>query len=835
MKRRNFLKLSAAASAVTCVVGCGSSNDDKPETPEIPEIPENPYPDGTHFSACLVNCGSNCPIKYHSKDGVITQIETDYALEDQYGNHQVRACVRGRSLRQRTYAADRIKAPMKRVGKRGEGKFEEISWDEAFETIASKVTTLRDQYGPRSIYFHYGTGAYYGFNSANALKRALGASGGFLSSYSNYSWAQINAATPAILGDRTQSGSYLSEIANSDLFLGFGFNPFEIRMSGSGEQYDMLNALKTNPNLEVLLVDPRYTDTAVGRASKWYGIRPGTDGALAEAIAHEMISSGWVEQNSKAFIDKYAIGYDRESLENLKAEIEADSEHKLTKYKDLIDVEENYKDYILREGKYAGEELHDAAWAATVTGIDEIRIKEIAQKLMSSNAPYISIGAGTNRHACGEQTVRSLYMLPILTGKIGQPGTSNGALPRNYGRGTSGGLGQLNDQRAQISFFTWAEAIERGAEMDVLHDGVSRLDSDELDENGNGVLGTNIKAVFSAAGNALINQHSDINHTRKILEDESKCELVVVCDCWMTPSAEFADILLPDTTWLETNDLAGDSYASGQTGYVTFMKGIKPLYNARSMYQIGLGMAKAFGVEAAYSEGKTEEQWLEDAYQATKSRNSDWDMPDTYAEAQEIGVFRNFAPSTYIAMKSFIDDPENNPVTTPSGKMEIFSLDWAHKADTLIMRSDKPYDQITPLPEYTVPWQGYEDVDTKDDYPLQLAGYHTKGRTHSSYHNVPWLREAVEDALWINPQDAGGMANGTQVIVESPNGKIQVPIKITPRVMPGVVALGQGAWYKKGANDVDVGGCINTLTNYHPTPVSKGNPQHTIRVRINKA
>ncbi|WP_122991009.1 molybdopterin-dependent oxidoreductase, partial [Escherichia coli] len=88
------------------------------------------------WSACTVNCGSRCPLRMHVVDGEIKYVETDNTGDDNYdGLHQVRACLRGRSMRRRVYNPDRLKYPMKRVGKRGEGKFERISWDEALSLI----------------------------------------------------------------------------------------------------------------------------------------------------------------------------------------------------------------------------------------------------------------------------------------------------------------------------------------------------------------------------------------------------------------------------------------------------------------------------------------------------------------------------------------------------------------------------------------------------------------------------------------------------------------------------------------------------------------------------
>ncbi|MBY6095060.1 DMSO/selenate family reductase complex A subunit [Ferrimonas balearica] len=820
MLRRDFLKLSASAGAVTCLAACGDDDNDNDNEPVAPPEVGN---ETINFSACLVNCGSNCPLKVFSEEGIITRIETDHATTDQYGDHQVRACLRGRSMKQRTYAADRLKAPMKRKAgsRRGSGQFEEITWEQAFQEIGQKVLELQANYGPRSIFHHYSSGAYYGFASSACLQRALRLSGGHLNYYGNYSWATLNVASPATFGTGGTSGTRLSEIRNSDLVVGFAFNPFEIRMSGSGEQIDFLNAIeqrRKTGNLDVIIVDPRYTDSNLGKENQWLPIRPGTDGALAEAVAYQMISSGWVEQNSKAFLDQYAIGYDRASLER------AQSDN--PDYATLINPEENYHDYIIGVGAYTLARTPD--WAAAICGIPSRLIVDLADKIMNAKSPYITIGAGCNRQACGEQTMRALYMLPILTGKLGQSGVNNGELPTNFGLSRSGMSAGANPESASISFYTWAEAIERGAEMTPNRDAVKGLGE------GEDKLGVNIKAVFSSSGNAIINQHSDINHTRQILEDDSLCELIVVVDCWMTASARFADYILPDTTWVESNDLADDSYASGETGYLTFMStSLEPLYNCRTLYQIGLGLAQVFGKEQEYSEGRSEQEWLEYLYEGTRASNPELNLPATYAEAQQVGFYRRHSPNTYVALQDFVNGGE--PLSTPSGKIEIYSLDWAKKRAEWIPASDQPYDQITPLPQYTAAWQGYEDEATRNEYPLQIVGYHTKGRVHSSYHNVEWLREAVEDAAWFNPMDAAryGVTKGQMITLTSPRGAIRVRAKITPRVMPGVVAMAQGAWYKANRiGEVDPGGCVNTLTLYHPTAVAKGNPQHTIRVKV---
>lgn len=83
------------------------------------------------WGACSVNCGSRCALRSHVRDDEVVWVETDNTGADIYGDHQVRACLRGRSIRRRINHPDRLNYPMKRVGKRGEGKFVRISWEEA--------------------------------------------------------------------------------------------------------------------------------------------------------------------------------------------------------------------------------------------------------------------------------------------------------------------------------------------------------------------------------------------------------------------------------------------------------------------------------------------------------------------------------------------------------------------------------------------------------------------------------------------------------------------------------------------------------------------------------
>ena len=144
---------------------------------------------------------------------------------------------------------------------------------------------------------------------------------------------------------------------------------------------------------------------------------------------------------------------------------------------------------------------------------------------------------------------------------------------------------------------------------------------------------------------------------------------------------------------------------------------------------------------------------------------------------------------------------------------------------------------IHPLPAYTPGFDGWDDPLRKT-YPLQLTGFHYKARTHSSYGNIDVLQQACPQEVWINPIDAQarGIRHGDTVRVFNNNGEMLIAAKVTPRILPGVTAIGQGAWLKADmfGDRVDHGGSINILTSHRPSPLAKGNPSHSNLVQIEK-
>ncbi|WP_354692707.1 selenate/tellurate reductase subunit YnfE [Phytobacter sp. RSE-02] len=762
-----------------------------------------PAEDKVVWGACSVNCGSRCALRSHVRDNEVYWVETDNTGEDVYGNHQVRACLRGRSIRRRINHPDRLNYPMKRVGKRGEGKFERISWDEALDTIAGSLKGIVEKYGNEAVYINYSSGIVGGnitrsSPSASIIARLMAIYGGFLGQYGTYSTAQIAYAMPYTYG--SNEGNSTSDIENTKLVVMFGNNPAETRMSGGGITY-FLEQARERSNARMIVIDPRYTDTAAGREDEWIPIRPGTDAALVAGIAWVLINENMVDQ---PFLDKYCVGYDEKTLP---AGAPANG---------------HYKAYILGQGDDGIAKTPQ--WASAVTGIPVDRIVKLAREIGQTKPACICQGWGPQRQANGELTARAIAMLPILTGNVGINGGNSGARESTYTITIERMPMPENPVKTKISCFSWTDAIERGAEMTALRDGVQGKDK----------LDVPIKFIWNYAGNTITNQHGDINHTHDVLQDDKKCEMIVVIENFMTSSAMYADILLPDLMTVEQEDIIPNDYA-GNMGYLIFIQPVTaPKFERKPIYWITSEIARRLGpdIYQKFTEGRTQEEWLKYLY--AKMLAKDPQLP-SYEELKKMGIYKRKDPAGhYVAYKKFRDDPQANPLKTPSGKIEIYSSSLARIANTWEIPEGEV---ISPLPVYASTPEGWDDP-ARNKYPLQMFGFHYKSRTHSSYGNIDILEAACRQEVWINPIDAQkrGIVSGDMVRVFNGRGEVRIAAKVTPRIMPGVSAMGQGAWHNADmqGDRVDHGGCVNTLTTHRPSPLAKGNPQHTNLVEIEK-
>ena len=801
VKRRSVLKWGAAVDGGAALVGTGAYLGVLPGVGPANAAKLSPTGDQgtmTYWNACLANCGSRCPLRLEVKDGQITRVHADNTGDGELGTQQIRACVRGRSQRQRIYSADRIKTPMKRVGKRGEGKWEPISWEEALDTVAGQFKRVIDTYGNEALWYHYGSGSTGGnITKRGSWPRLMALLGGYLGFYGDYSTGQITASSTFQYGGFVSSNS-LEDAANSELLVLWGNNPLETRMSGGGELF-LTQSMKAKSQVRTIVIDPMHSDTALSVGDEWVPIRPGTDSALAAAFAHVMITEGLVDQ---AFLDEYCVGFDEE---HMPAGIPAGN---------------SYKSYILGQG--ADGLAKTPQWAQRITGIPAAKIIQLGREIGRAKPCAIVQGWGPQRHSNGENQARAIFTIAALTGSVGISGGGTGAREGTYNFPLAKFPLLDNPVKTQISHFNWFQAIEDGPSMTATSHGVRGADK----------LKVGIKMMVVNASNTLVNQHSDVNATRALLEDDTKCEFIVVTDHQYTSSAEYADILLPGTTNFEEADVIPDGW-SGDLGYaIPGQKAIEPLFEAKTGYDICTELAKRLGIEAEFTEGRTQEQWVTHLIEQTRQEVPAFPSQE---EFEATGVFRQRNPEgNLIALKDFRDDPVANPLGTESGKIEIFSKALWEMSQTWTLPEG---DKITALPEHIDTWEGAEEARTNEKFPLQMIGHHYKGRTHSSYANIPWMLEAHPQIAMINPVDAEarGVSNNDTIQIFNDRGRIQLQARVTPRIAPGVISVPQGAWTNTNKDLVDLGGNINSLTKAHPTPIAKSNPQHTNLVQIEKA
>jgi anaerobic dimethyl sulfoxide reductase subunit A len=297
------------------------------------------------------------------------------------------------------------------------------------------------------------------------------------------------------------------------------------------------------------------------------------------------------------------------------------------------------------------------------------------------------------------------------------------------------------------------------------------------------------------SNNNYLNQLGEVNKT---VEAFKKLEFVLVTEQFMTATARFADIVLPVCTFFERTDIVAPR---GGWVYAILNKAIEPLGESRSQLQICQALAPKLGI-TDYDDTSDEER----IRHIVANVSEEVDVPD-YDTLKREGIYLVKRPRA--AAEKEAPGPEHISFPTPSGKIEICS--------DIAARMNHP--QIPAIPTYMETWESLNDP-LAQKYPLQLITPHFKRRAHTQFDNLPWLRELQIQAITINARDAEarGVKEGDMVRVFNDRGEARIPARVTERIMPGVVALPQGAWYTPDENGVDYGGCANMFTKNVTSP-----------------
>ncbi len=677
--------------------------------------------------------------------------------------------MRGRAYRQRVYSDERLKYPLRRVGERGEGIFERISWDEALDEVASKIKKIKKKYGNAAILLVPGGGNQGMLHGVVPHALMLHQIGGYTRMWGAPSYEGALFASMATYGTM-MTGNAREDLLNSKLIIMWGWNPANTIWDPGTS---LMLAKVREKGIKIIAIDPIFTDSAAILADQWIPIRPGTDTAMLLAMAYVIITENLHDQ---AFIEKHTVGFDK------------------------------YKDYLL------GSEDNQAKtpeWAEEITTISADLIRNLAREYATNKPASLIAGWGPARTMFGEQYSRAANVLCAITGNIGiNGGYASGFMRAYYSRERiiSGGkkkVGPVKPEKEKPKKPRLQDnpvdfgAPPRKDSLYKLRGGTNPASTrihwndyyNAILKGRKGGYPADIKMAYVVATNRL-NQYSNVNKGIKAFKS---LDFIVVYEQFMTPTAQLADIVLPVNTFLERNDITVPWL--GSPYYIYLNKAIDSLHESKSDLEICKELSKRLGIEQSLLD-LPEDQILRLFTAPRKDIKS-------YNKLKRDGYYKVKVEEPFVAFKDQIEDPKNNPFPTLSGKIEIYCEHIAEKNNPL----------MPPIPTYLIHEEHYDSPKAKK-YPLQLLTPHNKRRTHSTLHNIPWLEEVEPHAVWINPIDASkrNINNGDLIDIFNDRGRIRIPANVTERIIPGVVCVYQGAWYNPDKNGIDYGGCANVLT-----------------------
>jgi anaerobic selenocysteine-containing dehydrogenase len=672
-------------------------------------------------------------VEVHVKGGKITKIEGD----PEHPWYRGRACPRVLAMTQFIYHPDRLRQPLQRTGARGEGKWQEISWDEAFSTCEMRMRELASKYGPECMLFSQGTG------------RDVGGALSFLAySYGSPNWCQLGLSghscfTPQLAAGYVTQGDF--SFPDAAQFLpdryddpewvapkcviswGSTLNKGCVDHYWTGHWF--LDQMRRGAKL--MVIDPRCTWEA-SRATLWLQSRPGTDGALALAFLNVVINENLYD---KEFVGQWCYGFDQ---------------------------------LAERVQEYPPEKVE------TITWVPAQKIRQAARMYATERPSGIAIGRPIEGNPEGTTVIRAIHQLIAITGNLDVPGGnvicrspygvttypySTEEVIQLYGEGL---YRKLSDKRIGAAKYPLVKNFRAWAQPDEI---IQQLETGKPYP---------IKGLWSQANNWLANQAQDPRRHYQAVKD---LEFNVVVDLFMTPTAQaVADIVLPAASFPEKDSI----YCIGAN--LNIIEKVIEVPDCKSDWEINFELAKLLNPVAV--------PW-NTVKEMIAARMAPSGFTFETLNQQRWGLAPKDHPCgsrPYRRHEKGLLRKDRKPgFRTPSGKVELYCTSFENWG-------------LDPLPYYREPGPQSPNLTPEiyQEYPLiMMTGRRSPVFFHSEHRNIPWLREIDPYPLVeINPNTAREkeIQNGDWILIEGTLGRCKAKAKLTPIIHPRTIMVPHGWW-----------------------------------------
>lgn len=792
MTRRSFVKASAATTAVTGAVLANPWGSAMKMLAVDDETARKGKGEEKVLSVCRSNCFQSCRLYAHVRDGKVVKTSPAPYLDEIYTGN----CLKGLSLVQRTYSPTRIKYPMRRKGKRGEDKWERISWDEAISEIAEKFTEIQSKYGPQALALDTASGNYGLVHGIQGVINRLANSIGCTKINVCYDQAFGYGSNRVIGGGVWLWGNEPRTMLDAKNIIVWGSNPVQ----SQPQNWRILKEAK-DLGAKVVTIDPIFSSTA-NKSDEYIPITPGTDLMLVLAmlnyiIENEMLDFEFVKTRTTApFLVRRDNGNIlRMSDFNPDIEAEEDDHYVWDSTTNQPALLKEAPADVAIEGSYTVQGIEvDTVFsllkenvkeytlekASELTKISKEKIEELT-KLYCDGPTTIYTNYGIDHYQNGHLWSFASMIMASLTGNIARPGAGFTGLyvmsiPINYADMYVTN-GMMADNRIPQHHFHRVVKEQKLFDEDYP-----------------------IKGLLSHCSNSMSNFTDQNVWFNDILPN---IDFSVVIDTEFTDTARYADIVLPAAFWFEVNDLR----VAYNNPYILMQeKAIEPLFESKSDLEIVTLIARKMGLTDFFPEDCDDIYWIKKLLDSDTLRL----MNITYERLQKEKVIRGegSAEKPYIrGEKGFL---------TPTGRAQLYCenpvprVDYGQDISDVIEKERLPY--------FKPPGEAWHENLLYKKYPLVFIQEHSRFRTHTQWFNVPMLRELDPEPLAkISPKDAEsrGIETGDVVEVFNDRGKAVLKAEVNDSIMPGVISIPKG-WQREQF----IEGCFQELTSSISDPMA---------------